>query len=185
MSVHRVQVIWSGLTIQGGGLSTFYFDGAVGTAAQQVAAVAAFLGATEDRRGVSVAWQTAADVSVLNSATGQLEGIFTTTPAQGVGATSGDLMPANCQGLLRLITPNVVGGRLLRGRIFLPGSLEVDNTLAVPNATYRTDYDTAGAALIADANSTWVVWSKTHGVMAVVGSVNTWTKWASLRSRRD
>lgn len=186
MPVNRVQVIWTGAPIQGGGLSTFYFNSAVGTAAQQVSAVAAFLAATEARRAGSLGWVTGVDVATLNTGSGALENVTTTTQASGAGTGAGDVLGPTQQGLLRMLTSVVAGGRLLRGRLFLPGTLESDNgSTGQPSATFRTDYDTDAATLLGDANTDWSVWSQTHGILASVTAANTWNKWAVLRSRRD
>lgn len=186
MPINRVQVIWTGTPVVGGGLSTFYFNSAVGTAAQQVSAVQTFLAATEDRRSTTLSWATAADVATLDIATGALTGITTTTPATGVGTAAGDIMPPSNQGLLRLLSSQIAGGRLIRGRLFLPGSIEGDNvSTGLPSNTYTADYNVAAAALIADANSEWRIWSPTHGVAPDVVTAVCWNKWAILRSRRD
>lgn len=186
MAVNRVQVIWSGIPTVGGGLSTFMFNSSVGTPAQQVAAVAAFLAATEDRRAQGCSWVTGSDVATLNIGTGQLEGVTAVTQIIGVGSIAGDVLPPATQGLLRLLTSVVVAGRLLRGRLFLPGTCEADSgSTGQPSVTFRSDYDAAAAALLGDANTEWCVWSATHGVLANITAANTWTKYATLRSRRD
>ena len=184
MSQNRVQVAWTSAHIVGGGLSTFYFDSAVGTAAQQVAAVGTFLTATDDRRISGTTWATLPDVATLSVA-GALEGTTSTTPATGTGSLAGTAVPQASQGLLRLITGAVVGGRLLRGRLFLPAVGVNDNTNGVPSATYVADYNAAAAALIADANTNWIVWSQTHGFSTAIVSATVWSKFAVLRSRRD
>ena len=186
VSVRRVRVVWSGDPTSGGGLSTFYFNDAVGTAAQNVASVATFLNATNDRRVAPCTWATEADVPTLNVGTGAIEGIVSTTPATGVGTAAGDALPPIAQGLLRLFTSQIVSGRLLRGRLFLPGAPESDSaSTGGTSATYRSDYEAAAAALIADANSDWSVWSQTHGTLASIATASIWSKWASMRSRRD
>lgn len=186
MAVNRVQVTWSGGAAAGGGLSTFYFNSTVGTAAQQVAAVNAFLTATDDRRTTALGWTILGDVATLNVGTGDLEAMTATTSTTGTGTAAGDALPPIAQGLLRLLTSQIVGGRLLRGRLFLPGAVEGDNaSTGGTSATFKSDYDAAAATLIAAANAEWSVWSQTHGVLANVDSANTWSKFASLRSRRD
>lgn len=186
MAINRVRVTWAGDPTAGGGLSTFYFDSAAGTAAQQVSAVNTFLTATNDQRAPTCGYTIENDVDTLNAATGALENTTATAGGNGVGTATGDPLPPICQGLLRLFTSGIVNGRLLRGRIFLPGATEsLTQSTGGTATTYRADYDAAAAALIADANTTWVVWSKTHGFTAAVGSASTWTKFASLRSRRD
>jgi len=184
VTMSRVQVIWSGTPVVGGGLSTFYFEAAVGTVAQQVAAVATFLANSETQRSSAITWATAADVAQIDSATGNLVGTSTVTPSTGAGTAAGDPAPFATQGLLRILTGVVVGGRLLRGRLFLPGVVEASST-GVPSAGYITAYNTVGAALIADVNSAWGIWSHTHGVFQPANGVSTWNRWAVLRSRRD
>lgn len=185
MSVRRVQVIWAGLPTAGGGLSTFYFNTTVGTAANCVSAVGNFLTATEDQRTTTLTWSTHPDVVTLSDA-GVLEGTTSTSPASGVGIASSDQLSPTTQGLLRVLSSTVVAGRILRGRVFLPGATEGQNQAnGVPTTVYKSDYDAAAAALIADANTTWVVWSRTHATFATVVSASTWASWAVLRSRRD
>jgi len=185
MTISRVQVAWSGATVVGGGLSTFYFNSAVGTPAQQVAAVGAYLGATEDRRSTSITWATLADVASINEATGQLTGLATVTPLTGVGTVATEVMPPIVQVLIRLLTSTIANGRLVRGRLFIPGTCEGDSNSGTPSTTSRTDYDAAGAALIADANTEWRLWSRTHGIAPDVTTATMWNRYASLRSRRD
>lgn len=186
MSVNRVQVIWSGTLIAGGGLTTFYFSDATGTPAQHVSAAALYLSATEAQRVTSCSWATDTDVATLNVGTGTLEGITNVASTSGVGTAAGDAMPPTTQGLQQLFTNSVTTGRLLRGRLFLPGAPEsVNGSTGVPMSAIATAYNAAAATLIANANADWSVWSKTHGVLASVQSVAFWPKWAVLRSRRD
>ncbi len=185
MSVDRVQVTWGGSAAAGGGITSFYFQGAVGSAAQQRDAVVAFLTATEARRATSATWTLLTDVDRLNEVTGALESVNTVTAASGVGTGAGDIMPSLNQGLLRLLTTAIVNGRLLRGRIFLPGTIESDNSGGAPIVGYRTGYDTAAATLIAEANTIWSVWSRTHGVIFPITTASTWTQWSFLHGRRD
>jgi len=186
MAVNRVRVTWTGSPTVGDGLSTFYFLSSVGTPAQQASAVGDFLQASETARVDNCAWATQSDVATLNVGTGAVEAITSVTPETGAGTQAGDQMPPAVQGLLRMVTSQVVGGRLLRGRLFLPGAPELYNTAGgSPDATYDGIYESAAATLIANANADWMVWSLTHGVAASVGSAAVWSKWAVLRSRRD
>lgn len=186
MAINRVQVIWAGDPTSGGGLSTFYFNAAVGTPAQQVAAVGTLLTATNDRRAATCSWATDADVATIDEVSGNITALTGTTPATGVGTAVGDALPPIAQGLLRLFGAMIVGGRLLRGRLFLPGAVESDNaSTGGTSTTYRSDYEAAALALINDANTEWRIWSRTHGVSGDVVSATVWTKFASLRSRRD
>jgi hypothetical protein len=185
MSVDQVQVLWTGSAAQGGGVTNFHFEGAVGSAAQQRDAVVAFLTATNDQRATSSTWTIATDVKRFNVATGALESINTVTTATDTGDDGGDILGVATQGLLRLLTTSIVSGRLLRGRLFLPANTETVNSGGGPTSTYRSDYEAAAATLIAEANTNWGVWSRTHGAFVGVNSASVWNQWAVLRSRRD
>jgi len=184
MSLRRVQVIWSGTAIIGGGLSTFYFNDSVGTAQQNATSVGTFLTSLNTLFASGNSWATSPDVATLNVGTGALESLTSTTPVTGAGSAAGDPAPFATQGLLRMYTSVIAGGRLLRGRIFIPAVVEGSST-GVPSGTYTTAVNNAAATLIADGNSDWSVWSRTHGVLASVITANTWNRWAVLRSRRD
>lgn len=186
MALNRVRVIWTGTPAVGDGLSTFYFNSAVGTPAQQVAAVNTFLDSVAASYADNLSWSTEQEVATINEATGNLEGLASVTPATGVGLDATDQLSPATQGLLRLAGAMIVGGRLLRGRLFLPGPCEgVNSPGGIPLLAYRTDYQDAAAVMIADANVEWRIWSRTHGVSGDVVTATVWDKWAVLRSRRD
>lgn len=179
-------MVWSGTLIAGGGLSTFYFDDAFGTAAGDISAVASFFSTTEAMRTNTCVWTTNADVATIDSSSGALISVTSTAQQTGVGTAAGDPLPPTQQGLLRALTSTVVAGRVLRGRLFLPGTPETQSgSTGQPIAGYLTAYNNAAAALNAGAASVWSIWSPTHGVQAAVFSANMWTKFAVLRSRRD
>lgn len=184
-TINRVQVIWTGSGITGTGLSTFYFDDVLGTPQQQATAVETFLLATDSQRATGCVWTISPDVAKLDTGTGQLVSIASTTGATAGGTAAGDRLPNSSQGLLRLFTAGVVGGRLLRGRLFLPGPIEGSSSNALPIGAYTTAYNNAAAALVASANAQWIIWSRTHAFTAAVTAATTWGQWAVLRSRRD
>jgi hypothetical protein len=169
-------------------LSTFYFDDndPVGVTAQQcVAATGTFWAAVDNVVSSTYAWATEPEVQTVDAATGLITAITATTPAtgQGSGGTTGP--PTAIQGLLRWNTQAFFGGRRLKGRTFIPG---IQSTAISGNtvlSSYRTIVDAAAAALIADANTEFVIWSKRYGSAQNVSSGTTWTTVAVLRSRRD
>lgn len=186
MALNRVRVVWTGTPVAGGGLSTFYFNEGDGSAAQQVAAVATFLDSTEDRRTTGLSWATESDVATIDIADGTLIALTSVTPESGTGTATGDRLGPINQVLIRLFTDTVIGGRLLRGRLFMPGAVEAMNTatgFVDPAAT--ADYEAAGAALIANTDVTWQVWSRAHAAQASITTVDAWGEWAVMRSRRD
>lgn len=126
------------------------------------------------------------DVPVVDLATGTLVRVETITPAIIDMNGLGDILPASTQGLCRLRTGLVVGGRRLRGRLFLPGMTEANSTAAgVPSSALQSDVDAALTLLITASAGAWVVYSRTHQAISSVTTASLWSQWAVLRSRRD
>jgi hypothetical protein len=129
----------------------------------------------------------------IEASTGVLTGAFAgTDPTTVVGGAVGDLLPRQTQGLLRLNTSTVIGGRRVRGRLFIPGALESDNSSAQPTGTYLSDLNVAAATLLAAGAtaSSLVVWHRPTpgvggGASPAVTGVSAAPTWSVLRSRRD
>lgn len=178
----RVNVTWSGV----GGtpyLSSFWFEGETQTAADNaVTAVGTFVGAVDALIDGGVTWATQAEVIQVDLSSGKPEGLWDTTPVTGSGGASGVAVPFAAQGLLRLRTGSFVGGREVRGRLFIPGLLASQD--GTPTATQISTINGHAATLIADSNSEWVVYSREKALTATVVSATLWSQWAMLRSRR-
>jgi hypothetical protein len=85
------------------------------------------------------------------------------------------------QVLLQMRTGFVVGGRELRGRLFLPGLRVTATSLGNVDSTVATAIqDSANENL----NDTFAVFSRTHHAWATISSCTVWSEFASLRSRR-
>jgi len=183
--VYRVRTSITGG--QGGPyLSTLYFNVVGGlTAANANAAVGAFWLAVKGRVATGITMSTEAEVATIDIATGQVTGITAVTPVVNVGTAAGDTCPPATQGLLRWRTGTYIGGREIRGRTFLPGVTETDNVNGVPSASYISTVNAAAAAMIADANSDFMVYSRKNFDAAPGLSGSVWSQWAVLRSRRD
>ena len=126
------------------------------------------------------------EVTVIESTTGELVGVLSIDGDTIAPSGSTDALPPMTQALMQLTTPAIISGRRLRGRIFLPGMLEANNTVdGQPSAALISSFDGAGATLVDALASTWVVYSPTHRAYATVTGMNTWNQWAVLRSRRD
>lgn len=182
--LYRVRTIFTG--VQGSPwLNTLTFLETGGTPQQAVTAAGAFWGAVDVLMPSTIDWTTEADVPTL-SAGGVLEEVTTTTPATGSGgAGAGELLPRVSQGLVRWRTGTIIAGRELRGRTFVPGLADASNDNGTVLAASRSTINTAAAALIADANSSFGVWSKRHGVVLSTTTGTTATEFAALTSRRD
>ena len=178
-------------------LLTYYWDG---TGATDTAMV------TEAHARVRAFWSSAAsrvaasaslifsfpDGDFIEETTGDIVSQATGSLPAGVTFTgTGDLLPRQTQGLLRLRTALFISGRRLSGKQYLPGLTETANDpTGVMNAGYVTAFNTAAALL-----STTVVtpmnqrvWHRpgpsTIGQSSIVTSRSMTNAWAVLRSRR-
>lgn len=128
----------------------------------------------------------------IEATTGALTGSFVgTQPANVTGTVATDALPKQTQGLCRLGTSSVVGGRRLRGRLFMPNPCEADNTPAgAPSSTYSSGITTAFGSLLTPGAtaSAPVIWHRpqggTGGASALITSIGGATSWSVLRSRR-
>jgi hypothetical protein len=129
----------------------------------------------------------------VEATTGVLQGTFVgTQPASVTGGVSADGLPRQTQGLIRFGTSAVIGGRRLRGRLFLPCPAEADNTaVGAPSSTYTSTATSSFASLLTVGSTTSlpVVWHRpklgSGGASSLVTSVSCSNQWAVLRSRRS
>lgn len=128
----------------------------------------------------------------VEATTGVLTGAFTgTDPASVSGTGATDALPRQTQGLVRLSTSTVVNGRRLKGRLYVPGALESDNTTSgQPTTTYQNLLVTGFATILsagATASSAQIWHRPTNGAggaSAAVTGVSSSSSWSVLRSRR-
>lgn len=182
--MYRVRTVFTG--VQGSPwVNTAYFTDTAGTAQQAATAVGQFWQAVDSLMEVSVSWSTQADVETVDAVSGQVTDVETTTPLTGGGVAATTGLPVATQGLVRWRTGDYFNGRELRGRWFIPGLATGANTDGAPSSTMISTVNTAAAALIADANSILVMWSRKNGTTRAVESGSCWSQFAVLRSRRD
>lgn len=98
------------------------------------------------------------------------------------GNGTGTPLPRQCQGLISVKTASYFGGRLLRGRLFIPCVTTDHSTGAVPSTTWLGQVQTQANLL---AESALIIYSPSKHQWASVSSMTPWNKWAVLRSRRD
>lgn len=190
----RVRVSLSGGT-GGPGLMTFYWIGTVegsATAQEAVDHVRDFLVGGQANMSSSLTWSTQAEVALITPATGILTDIVGTTSRTGGGTSGLEPLPGQVQGLMSIVTNNIVEGRRIRGHVNLPMPTEAFNGNQVPTATYLSTWATASLQLVTDTDPAYVCWSRPQGPptprAGVAGTVNAITiqpRWAALRSRRD
>lgn len=134
----------------------------------------------------------------IEETTGQIVGQTTGSPAAALAFTSANAyLPLQTQGLLILSTGAFVGGRRLKGRIFVPGLSQNTATAGGdPTPALLTAIANAGAALgttvLTPMNQR--VWSRPRaasialparaGLSAIVTSRSAGSKYGVLRSRR-
>lgn len=182
--MYRVRTVISLPASAGQGLATHWFKASGGTAQQAVTAVGNFWFAALANASSECTTLTEGEVGIVNSTSGQLVGLTSATPVASGGGGTGDPLPAQTQGLLRLFTGAFSGGRQVRGRLFIPGQVESVNN-GFPSSGVTENWRAAGAALIADTNTLWGVYSRAHGDIFDITSVSSSTSWAVLRSRRS
>lgn len=120
---------------------------------------------------------------IIDSNNGDLLGVWTDgTPISVAGASGGDRVTLASQVLVQLKTTDIVGGRRLHGRIFLPGCLESQSDDGFVGSGVLAD--TAAAAATCFTND-FAVYSPTHHTWATVTSTGIWNQFAVMRSRRD
>jgi hypothetical protein len=168
------------------------FFGELGGTAQQAAdAVRAFWASLASTLGNGVSAQVESDVAHIDENDGSLTGASATTTTAVAFTSSGEPLPFATQGLIRWTTGVVVNGRFLKGKTFVPAFTETNSTGGAPTAATLSSMSTAAQNLMADANSTLVVWHREtapgagDGEAVFVTGHTEWAKWAVLRSRRD
>lgn len=185
--VREILVDWT--TASGAGkVSVLYFLDTSPVAAQR-AALEDFLQAARATQHVSTVWRVRQVGRELATATGTLTGEWTDpVPYEGAGnVTTGSPAADATQALVRWRTGNIVGGRFLQGRTFLPGiatSFIAAGNLSGPGITAIS---TAAQAL-ADAGVQLAVWHRPvgggGGTAWAVESGTAWSELAVLRRRR-
>jgi hypothetical protein len=126
------------------------------------------------------------ELRLIDSVTGDLIGTEVTTGNTFAGSSSGDPLPRASQALIKWSTSQIVAGRRLRGRTFLPTVIESFNTSAGKvDASLISAWATVLSSFITACQGELCVWSRTHGTVASVTAGVLWDEWAVLRSRRD
>lgn len=185
-SILRIRTTWTGA--QGVPyLSTHYFTRVdSGSAAFAADAVAALWTGMEDYISNTLDWTVEGFAAVINDATGDLVGVDAVGGGNSGSGTQGSTtLPYATQGLLGLTTSNVVSGRILRGRCFIPGPTEEHSSEGVPTSGYISALSAAAGDMLASPDAELLIWSRAHGTSHPVTSYNPWAQWAVLRSRRD
>lgn len=188
MPMLRVRTVFTGIT-GSPWVNTLNFGsptqtGSQGEADAAVAATGAFWGAVDQLMKSTVVWSTLPDVLFLGD-DGVAANAYSTTPQTGAGALTTDLLPIADQAVVRLLTGTFIGGRQLRGRIFVPGLCLSSNTNGALSTSSALVITTAGNTLNAATAPALGVWSRVNATTEVVSGISVWSQFGVLRSRRD
>lgn len=198
MTFLRVQTVISGST-GAPWLNTLCFEADILDDGQDAAdAVAAFWGSVDALMDSTTSWVVQPTVVEINEATGNPVAFHTVSGGTGTGAVADISLPYATQGLIRLFTGSVVNHHQVRGRIYVPGLTRNNLAEGTLNSTGISALDAAAEALIADADSSLVVWARPvdaehateHspervGTIHPVVAAQVWDQFAVLTSRRD
>jgi hypothetical protein len=133
----------------------------------------------------NITWTGDSIATTIDPATGQPSSVSPVTPWTVVGTQVSDEMSPATQGLLEWHTGTYAGGREIRGKTFMCGTVVSHNTApGVPTSTYLSGLQANATALITNAGSLCVYSRKNH-TAALITSGTPWSKWAVLRGRRD
>lgn len=187
-TIGRVRVVWTGVA-GAPYYSNFYFSGVTDPTSAQDAVdyVDTFLSGFSTSLASALIATGDPEVQLINDADGSLLGSEAVTPLSVTCSGGADILPRFTQGVIQWKTGVVVNGRLLRGRTYIPGFVEVSNVAGgVPLSTLVTSASALAQALSDEPSPPHlVVWSRTHGVSSPVLSGAMWNQWGTLRSRRD
>lgn len=165
--------------------SNHYFEGGGGLASAYGASVGNFWDALGSIMHTSAAWEVETDAAIVESTTGLIVDIDSWAGESGAGDVVTEPLPWANQAVINWHTGVFLQGRELRGKTFVPALTQAVNNSGVLQGVAVTDILAAADGLIADSNSGFCVFSRTHFAESIVESAGVPTKIAVLRSRRD
>lgn len=183
--ISRVRVLWTGVGGSPAYTNLYVARGTV-TASQAVTAVAAYMNSISALVTSSCTLTTEGDVAVIDTATGNIVGVDTGTSVVKPGTGGAGQVPSANQVLVRWLTNTYLGGRQVRGRMYLPyfASGAVGTNGQVTGAT-QTAVNNATSAYITGLTGQACVFSPANGVAVQISGYNVWNQFAVMRSRRD
>lgn len=187
VALNEVIIDWSAESTSGG-LSVLYFLNS-GAITDQREGIQNMLGAVIGRLDSLTTWSVRTSGKVIDDATGTLTGFWSDSTARtGVGTVTGQPVANAAQVLLRWRTDNIVAGRLLQGRTYVPGLAQGATDKGQLAAATITAFQGGQAALLATAPGELVVWHRptesTPGSSFPVTAGATWEELAVQRRRR-
>ena len=190
-NLSRYRSVWTG--VDGAPYYTNFYADDGGGFEESVEAVAQFWTDLRDHFVGGTVITVEAAVAQIEIATGEIVGVdsFGSNLTVTGNAGAGPLPPAN-QALVTWSTGEFVSGRQLRGRTFIPALSAADNASGNVAGGLLDDLSEAadtlqgiGAFPGGGFNGAGAIWSRTHGVAALISGHSENTEFAVLRSRRD
>lgn len=202
MSLIRVQTVWTG--VAGAPYYTnLYCIGplSTGNGEQLHAAWKAFLDAMITHLAAGMISTIDPELLEFNEADGVVSSAGSTTTRVTNFASSSEALPHFTQGLIQWTTTGIVHNRRVRGRTFIPGVTEIQNSAAgVPLPAFDTPAEAALATFLSTMAGKLRIWSRPFeqkdpelvdknpsrpGSAHQVTTAAVAPYWAVLRSRRD
>lgn len=185
--VRQILVDWT--TINGSGkVSVFNFSESADVAEQRLA-LNGFLATVDAIMHSTTSWVIRTSGKELDTASGSLTGVWTDTPNYaGTGAISaGHPLADATQALVQWHTDEIIGGRFVQGRTFLPGIAQGASTDGNLGPTSVTLVANAGQAFADATGGPWIWHRPTNGAggaLSAVQAATCWSELAVLRRRR-
>lgn len=192
MTIRQVKIDWFA---DGNffGQNVIYFAG-VATNGGIQSRTGGFLSNLEPSQPATVTAQVQGEVKDLDETTGDLVSldVLTSPPSSAGTNVDTDRLADATQGMITFETGGIVNNRLVKGRVYVPGFAESENTLGEPNVSAIGNLNQAGAAL--QVGSEHVVWSRPvrdasgalirPGSQHIVTMSTAFPEWGVMRSRR-
>jgi hypothetical protein len=167
-------------------LSTHWFNDTAGTVDDAVASVVELWGDLASVIVNDLTMSVQSTVYVVDQATGLIEGTtISGEAADVVGLDTSTPLASATQGLIRWLTGDYLGGREVRGRMFIPGPSITALTNGGPSTTYQGVLSSAALTFIGNPGTLPVVYSRVNANAAGIVTGSPWNEFAVLRSRRD
>lgn len=187
MALQEVLIDWSAENARPG-LSVMYFKSTANIATVRAALDTMFTSLAGRLDSLTTGTVRTAG-KIIDETTGTLTGFWNEpTAATWVGTVSGQPVGNPSQALMRWRTNNVVGGRLLQGRTYIPGLAQGSMDAGQLSAATVTAFQTAQATFLGSIPGDMVIWHRPNGgapgSFFAVDSGATWNELAVQRRRR-
>lgn len=182
----EITIDWT--TINGAGKTSVMYFGTGATTIDQRQAIADWLTNLDGALDTTTSWVVNNSGRVWDDTTGALVGAWSEgTSLVGTGTVSGEPVADATQLLYQWHTPNIVGGRFLVGRTFIPGMARINEVNGNMEEALRAALEGVAQDFV-DEGVEFGIWhrpkSGAGGAFHHVTAASVWTELAVLRRRR-